>query len=413
MKLPLKRFGLFGSPRDNDERLDGEESPSLLQTALHIVSAGVQWGLAGFFVICALVFLPSASSALFVIAALLAAPIPFLREKVTSASSFLPIGALRKTLVPVLTAGLFVAGALTAPTTTVAEYGAPVTRSAPIPAMQDSNQPQQFEMTIVPLIVHARGVTDAKVDGATDQMDLAEATLTANTTVLEYSNKTTDPMTLVTCSDTDVKVSSEDKIDLATVGKQQVSYTLAKGEATREEKQNFTVRDTKAPTIALAHENITIEQGGSFDPKSFVKSVTDPVDGDLPFNSGEPETDKNDPGNQRFYDSGWWTVTGSYDVNAPNKYFLNIVACDLNGNRVSKEVSLTVNEPPKPEPEETYVEPERNTTTYVVNISTGKFHYPSCGDVSRMKDSNKWVTDEYTRDELIAEGYSPCKHCNP
>lgn len=50
--------------------------------------------------------------------------------------------------------------------------------------------------------------------------------------------------------------------------------------------------------------------------------------------------------------------------------------------------------------------------TYIVNISTGKFHYPDCGSVQQMKESNKM---EYTgsREELISQGYSPCGNCNP
>lgn len=51
-------------------------------------------------------------------------------------------------------------------------------------------------------------------------------------------------------------------------------------------------------------------------------------------------------------------------------------------------------------------------TDYVININTGKFHYPWCSSVDQMKDKNKQY---YTgsRDELIAEGYSPCGRCNP
>lgn len=50
-------------------------------------------------------------------------------------------------------------------------------------------------------------------------------------------------------------------------------------------------------------------------------------------------------------------------------------------------------------------------TTYIININTGKFHYPDCRSVKQMKESNKM---EYTgsRDELIAEGYSSCGNCD-
>jgi DNA-entry nuclease len=60
-------------------------------------------------------------------------------------------------------------------------------------------------------------------------------------------------------------------------------------------------------------------------------------------------------------------------------------------------------------------QPEQATTpgtNYILNTNTHKFHYPSCSSVGQMKDSNK---QEFTgnRDDLIAQGYSPCGRCNP
>lgn len=50
--------------------------------------------------------------------------------------------------------------------------------------------------------------------------------------------------------------------------------------------------------------------------------------------------------------------------------------------------------------------------TYIINTNTKKFHYPNCSSVGQMKESNK---QSYTgsRDDLIAQGYVPCKRCNP
>lgn len=50
--------------------------------------------------------------------------------------------------------------------------------------------------------------------------------------------------------------------------------------------------------------------------------------------------------------------------------------------------------------------------SYVANTNTGKFHYPSCSSVDDMKEENKMLFNG-TRDELISEGYVPCKRCNP
>lgn len=70
-------------------------------------------------------------------------------------------------------------------------------------------------------------------------------------------------------------------------------------------------------------------------------------------------------------------------------------------------------DPPAPVQEEAPAEqPAENTRTYVINTNTGKFHYPSCSSAKRISDANR---SEYngTRDDLIAQGYTPCERCNP
>ncbi len=49
---------------------------------------------------------------------------------------------------------------------------------------------------------------------------------------------------------------------------------------------------------------------------------------------------------------------------------------------------------------------------YIINLNTGKFHYSDCPSVNQMAEHNK---KEYTgdRDDLILQGYEPCKRCNP
>lgn len=57
-------------------------------------------------------------------------------------------------------------------------------------------------------------------------------------------------------------------------------------------------------------------------------------------------------------------------------------------------------------------ETETENETYILNIKTKKFHKPECSGAKNTKDENK---KEYTgsREELINDGYSPCKSCNP
>ena len=80
------------------------------------------------------------------------------------------------------------------------------------------------------------------------------------------------------------------------------------------------------------------------------------------------------------------------------------------GSAVSEEPSAPVT-PQQPE------EPETSGTgtvqaDYVLNTNTKKFHLPSCSSADDIKESNR---QEYSgsREDLIAQGYDPCKRCNP
>jgi len=47
---------------------------------------------------------------------------------------------------------------------------------------------------------------------------------------------------------------------------------------------------------------------------------------------------------------------------------------------------------------------------YVLNLNSKKIHLPTCQSVYQMKEENKQVSDK-NKEELILDGYSPCKIC--
>lgn len=55
---------------------------------------------------------------------------------------------------------------------------------------------------------------------------------------------------------------------------------------------------------------------------------------------------------------------------------------------------------------------QEKTVSYICNTNTKKFHYPECPSVKQMKDENKLPTNA-AREELIGQGYDPCKKCKP
>lgn len=68
------------------------------------------------------------------------------------------------------------------------------------------------------------------------------------------------------------------------------------------------------------------------------------------------------------------------------------------------ESCLTPTEEPPVPPEE--------TQTYILNINSKKFHLPTCSGAASIKEENR---QEYTgtRQDLIDQGYEPCKTCDP
>ena len=56
--------------------------------------------------------------------------------------------------------------------------------------------------------------------------------------------------------------------------------------------------------------------------------------------------------------------------------------------------------------------PTAETVVYILNTNTKKFHLPTCSSVNRITASYR---QEYTgtRENLIAQGYDPCKTCKP
>lgn len=57
-------------------------------------------------------------------------------------------------------------------------------------------------------------------------------------------------------------------------------------------------------------------------------------------------------------------------------------------------------------------ERQNTSTEYILNMNTHKFHYSTCYSVKNISNSNKG-TYKGDRQDLINQGYEPCKNCNP
>ena len=54
----------------------------------------------------------------------------------------------------------------------------------------------------------------------------------------------------------------------------------------------------------------------------------------------------------------------------------------------------------------------KSNASYVLNTNTHKFHVPSCASAKKISPANREDCNA-SRDEIIANGYVPCKKCNP
>ncbi len=70
----------------------------------------------------------------------------------------------------------------------------------------------------------------------------------------------------------------------------------------------------------------------------------------------------------------------------------------------NEEASDAVEEPPQEA-----ANTETTEVTYILNVKTKKFHKPTCGS---LPTTNRKDTSE-SRDNVIAQGYEPCKKCKP
>lgn len=72
-------------------------------------------------------------------------------------------------------------------------------------------------------------------------------------------------------------------------------------------------------------------------------------------------------------------------------------------------------EPPTPAPTEPpapVAAEQNNLVEYWINTDSGKFHYSNCRTI-KNEDDPHWERRWCDRQELIAEGYSPCGVCEP
>lgn len=98
-------------------------------------------------------------------------------------------------------------------------------------------------------------------------------------------------------------------------------------------------------------------------------------------------------------------TSGSEKASAGDDKEANIITGQPIGH---EETASIVNEATEEITEK--VNPE--TSNFVLNMKSKKFHKPGCSAVAKMKAKNRLDTTD-TRDNIISRGYQPCKICKP
>lgn len=131
-------------------------------------------------------------------------------------------------------------------------------------------------------------------------------------------------------SDENIKVKSVDGFDEKKVGEQTLKVVFTDGDLEAEKTIVVKVEDTKKPAIELKKETVTITAGDKLTLKDNVKSVSDPVDGDLKYSDKEIEKD------------GYYIDKSKLNTKKAGEYTVTVKAFDKNGNSTEKSFKVVV-----------------------------------------------------------------------
>ncbi len=147
--------------------------------------------------------------------------------------------------------------------------------------------------------------------------------------VIEYGDTDFDYGTLIKQKTDEVIL--PDPIDSMQTGEFEVVYKVEKEGYTKEFPLKIEVKDTKAPVITFKNDTVSLEVGSEFKAADNIKSVVDPIDGDIAFAEAAGE-------------NNYYVIEGSVDTAAAGEYTITIKAVDKNGNEAEKAFKVEVKE---------------------------------------------------------------------
>lgn len=178
-------------------------------------------------------------------------------------------------------------------------------------------------------------------------LDLHKAEVKA-TGHVEYTRKFDNNLAdMLVCTSDRAEFVVAGDVDATRVGMQSLPVKITEDSFSKEATVQIQVKDTQPPSITLVSSTPTIALGDEVKPSDVVKSVSDPVDGDLGVVETEPEAHGSKVGEEVFYENGWYHVDGLDVASKAGSHKIVVVACDRHGNRASEELELKVEDPLK------------------------------------------------------------------
>lgn len=191
--------------------------------------------------------------------------------------------------------------------------------------------------------------------------------------VIEYGSENYSTLDFVETMENGSLSEYTENLDTKTVGVQRLSYQISQNDISKEYSIDVLIEDTKKPVIKFKKNVITIYVGGSYDYKNNISSVTDQVDGALPYKSKKPEVNE----------KGYYTITSNLNNKKVGTYKVTVNAVDKNENVTTASYDIKVIAKPVVKKKTT------KTTTTTSNKVTGSYTGPSSIDTSSAVNTAK------------------------
>lgn len=187
-------------------------------------------------------------------------------------------------------------------------------------------------------------------------------------------------------SDENVDIEKIKKFESRKAGKQNISVIFTDGENTKEEDVKIEVVDSNKPVIELYEDKVTVTQGDYYDLKDNIKSINDPVDGEISSTG--------------YGDNKYYININDVDFDKVGEYEVSVNATDVNGNETTEGFTIVVEEKPS-EVYEAYITATTLTKDLLTSDGWGEYAYE---DIKLLSKDCEWIDNWLNTEGTVEKG---------